>query len=64
MNFEFTKVIRKACGNFEDGSSCVLEVWQDDGTKEWCISFDDVTIWDNSFDKLMVRFAEIVSKRE
>lgn len=33
--------LRELCGHVEDGSSCVLKIFQDDATKDWFIKQDD-----------------------
>ena len=32
--------LRELCGHVEDGSSCVLKIFQDDATKDWFIKQD------------------------
>ena len=46
--------LRELCGHVEDGSSCVLKIFQDDATKDWFIMQDDKrTAYGRSFESII-----------
>lgn len=37
--------LRNLCGYIEDGSDCVVRIYQDEATKDWIVSVGPTTNW-------------------